>query len=140
MPTAAPPAVVDFLGSRARLLDGGLVEMSDIPAGHMPPLLRTGDGEVIEIGGEEAGLPLGVIDDYQYEAYRREFLAGSSALFASAQLPQPIASLSSMRSQARPITADERRATRCVRLWTRRAHRRAVIAAGAARRANHLPR
>ena len=34
----APPASVDFLGSRARLFDGGLVEMSDIPAGYMPPL------------------------------------------------------------------------------------------------------
>ncbi len=34
--TGAP--TIDFLGSNARLLDGGLVEMSDIPAGHMPPL------------------------------------------------------------------------------------------------------
>jgi hypothetical protein len=38
MTIQAPPAAVDFLGSRARLLDGGLVEMSDIPAGHMAPL------------------------------------------------------------------------------------------------------
>ncbi len=38
MTTQAPPAAVDFLGSQARLLDGGLVEMSEIPAGHMPPL------------------------------------------------------------------------------------------------------
>jgi phosphoserine phosphatase RsbU/P len=30
----------------------------------------------VEIGGEEAGLPLGVAEDYQYEAYRREFLVG----------------------------------------------------------------
>ena len=34
--TGAP--TIDFLGSNARLLDGRLVEMSDIPAGHMPPL------------------------------------------------------------------------------------------------------
>jgi quercetin dioxygenase-like cupin family protein len=38
MITEAPPTTVQFLGSRARLLDAGLVEMSDIPAGHMPPL------------------------------------------------------------------------------------------------------
>jgi Xaa-Pro dipeptidase len=41
---------------------------------------------------------------------RREFLAGSSTLLAASQLPQPIASLPSMTSQAMPITADERRA------------------------------
>jgi Xaa-Pro dipeptidase len=41
---------------------------------------------------------------------RREFLAGSSAVLVASQLPQPIASLTSMRSEARPITADERRA------------------------------
>lgn len=38
MTTATRPTPVDFLGSRARLLSGGLVEMSEIPAGHMPPL------------------------------------------------------------------------------------------------------
>ncbi|MCA9229645.1 MAG: SpoIIE family protein phosphatase [Planctomycetales bacterium] len=40
-----------------------------VNAGHMPPLLRNAAGEVMEIGGEEAGLPIGVLDDYQYEAY-----------------------------------------------------------------------
>ena len=38
MTTATRPTTVDFLGSRARLLSGGLVEMSEIPAGYMPPL------------------------------------------------------------------------------------------------------
>jgi serine phosphatase RsbU (regulator of sigma subunit) len=42
----------------------------------MPPILRAGTGEVLELGGDEAGLPLGVMDDFQYEAYKREFLAG----------------------------------------------------------------
>ena len=41
---------------------------------------------------------------------RREFLAGSSAALIGAQLPAPVASLTSMRGQARPIDADERRA------------------------------
>ena len=40
---------------------------------------------------------------------RREFLAGSSAFVVGAQLPQPIAALPSMKAQATPITADERR-------------------------------
>jgi len=47
-----------------------------VNAGHMPPLLRASSGEVIEIGGEEAGLPLGVVDDYEYEAYERDLQPG----------------------------------------------------------------
>jgi Xaa-Pro dipeptidase len=41
---------------------------------------------------------------------RREFLASSSAVLVAAQLPPPIASLPSMRAQATPISAAERRA------------------------------
>ncbi|NOY29096.1 MAG: SpoIIE family protein phosphatase [Planctomycetes bacterium] len=47
-----------------------------VNAGHMPPLLRNAAGEVLEIGGEEAGFPIGVIDDYQYEAYTRQLEPG----------------------------------------------------------------
>ncbi len=47
-----------------------------VNAGHMPPLLRTAIGKVLEIGGEEAGLPLGVIDDYNYESYQRDLEPG----------------------------------------------------------------
>ena len=47
-----------------------------VNAGHMPPLLRQQSGEVLEVGGEEAGLPLGVIDDFEYEAYQRPFEPG----------------------------------------------------------------
>ncbi len=41
-----------------------------VNAGHMPPILRNAAGEVKEIGGEEAGLPIGVIDDYPFEAFQ----------------------------------------------------------------------
>jgi sigma-B regulation protein RsbU (phosphoserine phosphatase) len=47
-----------------------------VNAGHMPPLLRSGAGAVTEVGGDEAGLPLGVSDEYEYEAVQRDFLAG----------------------------------------------------------------
>ena len=47
-----------------------------VNAGHMPPLLRSQSGEVSEIGGEEAGLPSGVLSDFQYEAYQRELDSG----------------------------------------------------------------
>ena len=45
-------------------------------AGHMPPLLRNMAGEVLEIGGDEAGLPVGVIDDFEFEAYQRTLEPG----------------------------------------------------------------
>jgi len=47
-----------------------------VNAGHMPPLLRSASGEVKEIGGQLAGLPLGVVDDLQYEAYQRKLALG----------------------------------------------------------------
>lgn len=65
-----------FVTMVVAVVDPQACELTLVNAGHMPPLLRTGDGEVIEIGGDEAGLPLGVADDYEYESYKREFLAG----------------------------------------------------------------
>ena len=65
-----------FVTMVVAVVDPQACELTLVNAGHMPPLLRTGEGEVIEIGGDEGGLPLGVADDYEYEAYRREFLAG----------------------------------------------------------------
>ncbi|MCA9234385.1 MAG: SpoIIE family protein phosphatase [Planctomycetales bacterium] len=58
------------------IVDPKTNEMTLVNAGHMPPLLRTATGTVEEIGGEEAGLPLGVMDDYEFEAYRRPLAAG----------------------------------------------------------------
>lgn len=65
-----------FVTMVVAVVDPQACELTLVNAGHMPPLLRTVDGAVVEIGGEEAGLPLGVMDDYPYEAHRREFLAG----------------------------------------------------------------
>ncbi len=45
-------------------------------AGHMPPMLRNAAGQVLEIGGEQAGLPIGVIEDYQFAAYQRTLEPG----------------------------------------------------------------
>jgi sigma-B regulation protein RsbU (phosphoserine phosphatase) len=65
-----------FVTMVVAVVDPQACELTLVNAGHMPPLLRTGEGQVLEIGGEEAGLPLGVADDYQYDSYKREFLAG----------------------------------------------------------------
>ncbi len=65
-----------FVTMVVAVVDPQACELTLVNAGHMPPILRSGDGTVQEIGGAEAGLPLGVMDDFQYEAYKREFLAG----------------------------------------------------------------
>jgi len=47
-----------------------------VNAGHMPPMLRNASGEVLEIGGDLAGLPVGVIEDYRFQSYQRALAPG----------------------------------------------------------------
>jgi sigma-B regulation protein RsbU (phosphoserine phosphatase) len=65
-----------FVTMVVAVVDPQACELTLVNAGHMPPILRSGNGKVDEIGGDEAGLPLGVMDDFVYEPYKREFLAG----------------------------------------------------------------
>lgn len=65
-----------FVTMVVAIVDPNKHELTLVNAGHMPPLLRNQSGEVLEIGGEEAGLPLGVLDDFEYEAYRRPYEPG----------------------------------------------------------------
>jgi sigma-B regulation protein RsbU (phosphoserine phosphatase) len=48
-----------------------------VNAGHMPPILRTADKQALEIGGDKSGLPLGVLDDFEFEQVSVELPAGS---------------------------------------------------------------
>lgn len=48
-----------------------------VNAGHMPPILRIGDAQATDVGGDKSGLPLGVIDDYEFEQVTVELPAGS---------------------------------------------------------------
>ncbi len=58
------------------LIDPRTHTLTLVNAGHMPPMLRNANGEVIEIGGDITGLPVGVMDDYEFEAYQRELEPG----------------------------------------------------------------
>ncbi|MCG8584112.1 MAG: SpoIIE family protein phosphatase [Pirellulales bacterium] len=51
-------AVIDPAENRVTIVNGG----------HMPPLLRRADGSVSAVSDDEAGPPLGVAFDYEYEA------------------------------------------------------------------------
>ena len=57
-----------FVTMLVAVIDPATHECTLVNAGHMPPLLRRAGGEVIEVGEEESGLPLGVTDDYAYES------------------------------------------------------------------------
>ncbi len=56
-------------------------ELTLVNAGHMPPLLRTGKGQVEAIGGDEARLPLGVVADFEHEQHSRTIAAGDLLVF-----------------------------------------------------------
>jgi serine phosphatase RsbU (regulator of sigma subunit) len=65
-----------FVTMVVAVVDPAEHQLTLVNAGHMPPMLRNAAGEVLEVGGQEAGLPIGVIDDYQYEAYQRTLEPG----------------------------------------------------------------
>jgi sigma-B regulation protein RsbU (phosphoserine phosphatase) len=51
------------------LLDTRTGRMTIVNAGHMPPILRkSANGEIIQLAIEEAGLPLGIMEDFEYES------------------------------------------------------------------------
>ena len=49
------------------VLDPEKHEVTIVNAGHMCPIFRRANGEIFEPGEEEAGLPVGVLDDMDYE-------------------------------------------------------------------------
>lgn len=58
------------------VLDPQRHEISIVNAGHMPPFLRRIDGRVISLAPDEAGLPLGVADDYSYTVTSHKLESG----------------------------------------------------------------
>jgi len=67
-----------FVTMVVALVDPRASQLTLVNAGHMPPMLRTGGGKVEEVGGDLAGLPIGVVDEFPYQAYRRTLEPGDS--------------------------------------------------------------
>jgi len=65
-----------FVTMIVALLNPETNELTIVNAGHMAPLLRTADGAVEELGGDEAGLPLGVSDEFEYQSLSRMLKPG----------------------------------------------------------------
>jgi serine phosphatase RsbU (regulator of sigma subunit) len=58
------------------VIDGNKNQLTLVNAGHMPPMLRNAAGEVTEIGGEQAGLPVGVVEDFEFDSYQHDLAPG----------------------------------------------------------------
>jgi phosphoserine phosphatase RsbU/P len=65
-----------FVTMIVAVVDPATHKLTLVNAGHMAPLLRANGGTVETIGEEAAGLPLGVTDDYPYEANHRDLAPG----------------------------------------------------------------
>jgi len=57
-----------FVTMIVAVVDPKTHKLTVVNAGHMAPFICSRDGQVIELGEEQAGLPLGVMDDYEYES------------------------------------------------------------------------
>ncbi|MBL9122917.1 MAG: SpoIIE family protein phosphatase [Planctomycetaceae bacterium] len=60
------------------VLDPAEHQVTLVNAGHMPPYWRRANGEIATPTADEAGPPLGVIDDYAYEAVSIQLAPGES--------------------------------------------------------------
>jgi sigma-B regulation protein RsbU (phosphoserine phosphatase) len=65
-----------FVSFVLAVLDPKRHEVTLVNAGHMPPLLRQGAGQVENVGAAEAGFLLGVEADFQYTQYTRQLAPG----------------------------------------------------------------
>jgi serine phosphatase RsbU (regulator of sigma subunit) len=60
------------------VIDINTHKVTIVNAGHMAPYLRHSNGRIEEVGDEQAGVPLGVISDYQYEECNFSLAKGDS--------------------------------------------------------------
>lgn len=70
-----------FVTMIAAVLNPHAHELTIVNAGHMAPLLRNSSGAVEELGGDEAGLPLGVSEDFEYQSHTRALAPGDFLTF-----------------------------------------------------------
>ena len=62
------------------LLDRNTDKLTIVNAGHMPPIIRRKNGTVETVATEESGVPIGILQDYQYESFSTQLKAGDVAV------------------------------------------------------------
>jgi sigma-B regulation protein RsbU (phosphoserine phosphatase) len=72
--------VEKFITFLCLILDPNSNRIEIINAGHMAPLWKTTTKRIIEPGDEQAGVPIGIIDDFEYEMSHIEIESGEQLL------------------------------------------------------------
>jgi serine phosphatase RsbU (regulator of sigma subunit) len=79
--------VDDFITFIVLLLEPATNQLTVCNAGHLPPLRRSCDGRVSQFGLKESGVPLGVLDDFEYEQVQLTLDPGDTLVVFSDGLP-----------------------------------------------------
>jgi serine phosphatase RsbU (regulator of sigma subunit) len=69
-----------FITMIMMILDPATGKIEVANAGHMCPILRRRDGTMTEPGEEQVGIPLGIVDDFDYEPFTFEIAPGDLAM------------------------------------------------------------
>ena len=69
-----------FITMVLALLDAQKNSISIVNAGHLPPILRRANGETSQLDVEKSGLPVGVVNDYEYQEFSIELAKGDMAV------------------------------------------------------------
>ena len=69
-----------FITCLIMIIDPVAHQMTLVNAGHLAPLRRDASGKVDSIGTEESGMPLGILDDQQFEQTKYDLNPGESWL------------------------------------------------------------
>ena len=72
--------VEKFITFLCLILDPNSNKIEIINAGHMAPLWKTASKRILEPGDEQAGVPIGIIDDFEYELSHIEIQPGEQLL------------------------------------------------------------
>jgi sigma-B regulation protein RsbU (phosphoserine phosphatase) len=97
--------VDDFITLVVLLLNPQTHELTLVNAGHEPPMLRTNDGKVQEIGFDASGFPLGVMEDSVYEETTIALNEGDCLVIFSDDFPDAEQKSSGERFGSAPIAA-----------------------------------
>lgn len=69
-----------FITFLCLILDSNSNKIEIINAGHMAPLWKTTNKSILEPGDEQAGVPIGIIEDFEYEMSHIEIQPGEQLL------------------------------------------------------------
>ncbi len=72
--------VEKFITFLCLILDPNSNKIEIVNAGHMAPLWKTTSKRILEPGDEQAGVPIGIIDDFEYELGQMEIQSGEQLL------------------------------------------------------------